>query len=99
MPPRLKELLQLRDLPPDVWTDSDRTLVESVRGLAKVLMNGSLLQEEVASMGIGLGVSKELMVCLAAFAEPGEVPGENGVGTARPEQKTLDVMLSNIRVL
>ncbi|GLZ73648.1 MULTISPECIES: hypothetical protein [Burkholderia] len=99
MPPRLKELLQLRDLPPDVWTDSDRTLVESVRGLAKVLMNGSLLQEDVASMGIGLGVSKELMVCLAAFAEPGEVAGEGGVGTARPAQNTLDVMLSNIRVL
>ncbi|MBU9439121.1 hypothetical protein KTE91_28995 [Burkholderia multivorans] len=99
MPQRLKELLDLRNLPPDVWTDNDRALVESVRGLAKVLMNGPLLLEDVASMGIGLGVSKELMVCLAAFAEPGEASVECGAGTNRLTQNARDVMLSNLRVL
>lgn len=99
MPQRLEDLLELRNLPPDRWTDDDRALVESVRGLAKVLMNGPLLMDHVASMGIGLGVSKELMVCLAAFAEPGEATGEGGIGTDRPTQNKRDVMLSNLRVL
>ncbi|ASW03882.1 hypothetical protein [Paraburkholderia aromaticivorans] len=99
MPQKLKDLLELRNLPPDSWTDNDRALVESVRGLAKVLMNGPLLQEDVASMGIGLGVSKELMVCLAAFAEPAGAAREGEGGTGRPTQNTRDVMLSSLRVL
>ncbi|MDO5947129.1 hypothetical protein [Burkholderia cepacia] len=99
MPQKLKDLLELRNLPPDSWTDNDRALVESVCGLAKVLMNGPLLDEDVASMGIGLGVSKELMVCLAAFAEPEEATVEGGDGTGRPTQSTRDVMLSSLRVL
>ncbi len=96
MPRRLEELLDLRQLPPDAWTDADRALVASVRDLAKILMNGPLLLKDAAELGIGLGVSKELMVCLAAFAEPceaGSVGSDQGVPNAR------DVMLSSLRVL
>lgn len=96
MPRRLEELLDLRQLPPDAWTDADRALVASVRDLAKILMNGPLLLKDAAELGIGLGVSKELMVCLAAFAEPCEVAS---VGSDQPVPNARDVMLSSLRVL
>ncbi|CAB3754135.1 hypothetical protein [Paraburkholderia humisilvae] len=99
MTARLKQLLDLRNLPPDAGTEYDRELVKSVRDLAKVLTKGPLLLEEAASIGIGLGVSKELMVCLAAFTEPEAEAEGGGVATDQSAPNARDVMLSSLRVL
>jgi hypothetical protein len=97
MTTKLKQLLDLRTCPPETWTAADRELVKSVRELAKILMSGPLLHEETAEIGIGLGVSKELMVCLAAFAEPDE--GAQSAGSPAAASSGRDVMLSRLRVL
>jgi hypothetical protein len=65
MPRRLAEPLAV---PEEQWTTGDRALVSSIRDLAGVLMRGPLLDSEAAGLGIGIGVTKELLVSLAAFA-------------------------------
>ncbi|MFC0402968.1 hypothetical protein [Paraburkholderia rhizosphaerae] len=92
MPQRVAELLAL---PEEQWTAADRALVSSIRDLAGVLMRGPLLDSEAAGFGIGIGVTKELLVCLAAFAPP--VDSHATAGTT--SQNMRDVMLSNLRVL
>jgi hypothetical protein len=94
MPQRLAELLAL---PEEQWTPEDRALVTSIRDLAGVLMRGPLLDSEAAGLGIGIGVTKELLVCLAAFS-----PRIDHDTAGEADQAALymrDVMLSNLRVL
>jgi hypothetical protein len=98
MPQRLQELLALRNQPREKWSDADRAILNSVRDLANVLMSGPLLLNETAEMGIGIGVSKELMVCLAAFSKPIEGVVEINDESAS-QQNMHDVMLSSLRVL
>lgn len=94
MPQRLAELLAL---PQEQWTTEDRALVSSIRDLAAVLMRGPLLDNEAAGLGIGIGVTKELLVSLAAFAPA--VADDTAGGSGRSASNMRDVMLSSLRVL
>lgn len=96
MPTRLAELLSL---PEEQWTPDDRLLVHSVRDLASVLMRGPLLQSEGAAMGMGIGVTKELMVCLAAFAQPVAPSNAGAADKAQSHTDSLEAMLSSLKVL
>ncbi|QMI49932.1 hypothetical protein [Burkholderia sp. MBR-1] len=96
MPHRLRELLNLQ---PEQWKPEDHLMVNTIRDLANVLMRGPLLDPEAAELGFGLGATKELMVCLAAFSQnsgsPGGVSGEENTLT----RGRREIMLSRLRIL
>jgi hypothetical protein len=94
MPRRLAELLAV---PEEQWTTGDRALVSSIRDLAGVLMRGPLLDSEAAGIGIGIGVTKELLVSLAAFAPAVADDTAGDDGRSAPDMR--DVMLSSLRIL
>jgi hypothetical protein len=94
MPQRLAELLAL---PEAQWRTEDHALVSSIRDLAEILMRGPLLDGDAAGLGIGIGVTKELLVALAAFAPADVHDTAGGANPAGPNMR--DVMLSSLRVL
>jgi hypothetical protein len=95
MPQRLRELLET---PEGDWSPEDRNVVQGLREVADALMKTNLLSAHASDLGIGFGVTKEAMVCIAAFATP-VIKMREQAGGESAERNMLDHVLANVKVL